>query len=83
MLRGRAEGEIPALLRDELARHGIPDSGVVERLDELAGVREILAWARAGDVLVLPIHGSAVKPQVAELLDRLQARAWQAGSPLD
>lgn len=83
MLRGRGEGEIPALLRDELARHGIGGSGVVERLDEFDGVREILAWARAGDVLVLPIHGSMAKPQVAELLDGLQARAWQAGSALD
>jgi hypothetical protein len=42
----------------------------------------MLAWAREGDVLVLPIHGSDVKPKVAALLDGLQGGGWTAGSPL-
>ncbi|MEO6689266.1 MAG: Mur ligase family protein [Dokdonella sp.] len=82
MLRGRADGEIPALLREVLARQGTADSDVVERLDEYAAARDLLAWAHPGDVLVLPIHGSETKPKVAQLLDGLQARSWQAGTLL-
>jgi cyanophycin synthetase len=80
MLRGRIEGEVPALLREELAGHGIAGDVIVERLDEFEAVRELLAWARAGDVLVLPIHGTAIKPLVARLLDGMQRDAWMAGS---
>ncbi len=82
MLRGRSDGEIPALLREKLAQHGTHHSAVVERLDEYEAVRDLLAWARAGDVLVLPIHGSVGKPKVAALLDDLQSRGWVAGTAL-
>ena len=82
MLRGRAPGEIPAILREELVRNGMRESRIAEQLDELAAVRDVLAWAREGDVLVLPIHGSDVKPKVAALLDTLQHAGWIAGSPL-
>jgi UDP-N-acetylmuramyl tripeptide synthase len=82
MLRGRADGEIPALLRAELARQGLREPNVVERLDEYEAVRDALTWARKGDVLVLPIHGSDVKPKVGVLLDALQACGWVAGAPL-
>ena len=82
MLRGRAPGEVPALLREELRRRGIGEAAIVESRDEYAAVREALAWARTGDVLVLPIHGNEAKPKVAALLDALQAAHWQAGSPL-
>ncbi|MEO5559708.1 MAG: Mur ligase family protein [Dokdonella sp.] len=82
MLRGRSDGEIPALLREALARNGTSDSAVVECLDEYAAVHDLLVWARAGDVLVLPIHESAVKPKVAALLDDLQGRGWTAGTAL-
>jgi UDP-N-acetylmuramyl tripeptide synthase len=82
MLRGRSPGEIPAILRGELVRNGVRDSRIVEQLDEFDAVRDVLAWAREGDVLVLPIHGSDVKPRVAALLDDLQDGGWIAGSPL-
>jgi UDP-N-acetylmuramyl tripeptide synthase len=82
MLRGRVPGEIPAILRHELVRRGTRDSRIVEQLDELGAVRDVLAWAREGDVLVLPIHGSDVKPKVDALLDDLQRGGWIAGSPL-
>ena len=45
-------------------------------------MREALAWASTGDLLVLPVHGSAMKPQVDALLDTLQACGWMAGTPL-
>ncbi len=82
MLRGRGEGEVPALLRDELARHGLREPDVVERHDEYQAVRDALTWARNGDLLVLPIHGTAAKPQVDALLDTLQSLGWIAGTPL-
>jgi cyanophycin synthetase len=82
MLRGRSDGEIPAVLREELLRHGVSDSAVIVRLDEYEAVRDLLAWARPGDVLVLPIHGSAVKPKVSALLDDLQRSGWVAGTTL-
>ncbi|MEO5626115.1 MAG: Mur ligase family protein [Dokdonella sp.] len=82
MLRGRGAGEISTLLREALMQRGTGDAAVVECLDEYAAVCELLAWARAGDVLVLPIHGSTVKPKVAALLDDLQSRGWIAGNAL-
>lgn len=82
MLRGRAAGEVPALVRAELLRGGVAEARIVEQLDEFDAVRRLLAWACEGDTVVLPVHGSAVKPRVAELLDRLQADGWRAGMPL-
>jgi len=82
MLRGRAPGAVPALLRDELARHDVRETRVVECLDEYEAVRMMLAWASSGDTLVLPVHGSAAKPKVAALLDTLRASGWRAGAPL-
>lgn len=82
MLRGRASGAVPAILRDELARRGLREPEVVECLDEYEAVRAMLAWARRDDTLVLPVHGSAVKLKVAALLDALQAGCWSAGTAL-
>ena len=82
MLRGRAPGEVPALLRDELARRGVHGTRVAEHLDEYEAVQAMLAWARAGDTLVLPVHGGTARPKVVALLDALQARGWRAGTPL-
>lgn len=82
MLRGRARGEVPAILRDELAQCGLHGTSVVERLDEYEAVGSMLAWARNGDTLVLPVHGSSVKLKVGALLDGLQSSGWIAGSPL-
>jgi len=82
MLRGRAPGEVPMLLREELAQHGLHGDRIAVQLDEYEAVRAMLAWARAGDTLVLPVHDSQVKPQVAALLDALQAQDWRAGTPL-
>jgi UDP-N-acetylmuramyl tripeptide synthase len=81
-LRGRGDGEVPAVLRGELLRLGVADATIVQRLDEYEAVRELLGWARAGDVLVLPVHGVANKPRVTALLDRLAAIGWQAGARL-
>ena len=52
-LRGREPGEIPALQRDALLRAGASPEAIAEVPDPSAGVREALAWAQPGDVLLL------------------------------
>jgi UDP-N-acetylmuramyl tripeptide synthase len=67
-LRGRAAGEIPALLRDELLKAGLSAARLPILPSELAAARHAMEWARPGDVLVLPIHALAARQQVLELL---------------
>ena len=52
-LRGREPGEIPALQRDALLAAGVAPEAVHDAPDPASGVREALAWARPGDVLLL------------------------------
>ena len=77
-MRGRVAGEVAAILRDQLQRGGVPAIAIVECLDEVAAVRDLLAWAQPGDVLVLPTHGVAARQQISDLLDALQATDWRA-----
>jgi UDP-N-acetylmuramyl tripeptide synthase len=81
-MRGRESGEVAGVLRNALTRGGVPDERIVDCLDEVDAVREILAWARAGDLLVLPIHGSDARARVCTLLDHLFATNWRPGEPL-
>jgi UDP-N-acetylmuramyl tripeptide synthase len=81
-LRGREPGEVARLIRDELLRHGLPESALPVHLREADAARAALAWARPGDVLVLPVHSLGAKAEVAGLLDALQAAGWRAGEPL-
>ncbi len=52
-LRGRALGEIPALIDDELHRLGATEAHVTHVPDPIAGVRAALDWMRPGDLLLL------------------------------
>jgi UDP-N-acetylmuramyl tripeptide synthase len=79
-LRGRALGEVPALLADEFSRLGAPDTAVSRVGPEIDGVRDALAWARPGDLLVLAVHQD--RRAVLGLLSRLTTSGWQAGDPL-
>ncbi|MBZ0224043.1 MAG: Mur ligase, partial [Dokdonella sp.] len=81
-LRGRTVGEVPALLREELLRRGLRDEKLVTCLDEYTAVRTLLAWARPGDTLVLPIHGKLERPKVGALLAAMQAMSWVPGDAL-
>ena len=65
MLRGRATGEVPALIEAELRRAGI---ACTHEPDEHAAALALLAWARPGDVVVLPVHTAAVRERLAVLL---------------
>ncbi len=60
-LRGRAPGEVPAILRAALLRAGLPEAALEVCLTELSAVRRVLEWSRPGDVLVLPVHDRAVR----------------------
>jgi cyanophycin synthetase len=79
-LRGRALGEVPALLADEFSRLGAPDAAISRVGPEIDGVREALAWARPGDLLVLAVHQE--RRAVLGLLSRLTATDWHVGDPL-
>jgi UDP-N-acetylmuramyl tripeptide synthase len=76
-LRGREEGEVPALLESELRRLGVPPESVARAGSEVSAVRQALAWARPGDLLVFPIHEE--RAEVLELLESLQERGWKPG----
>src|SRR5690606_2009403 len=52
-LRGRAPGEVPALLRRCLEEEGVAPEAIEETEDPVAGTRRALAWAEPGDLLVL------------------------------
>jgi UDP-N-acetylmuramyl tripeptide synthase len=80
-LRGRAPGEVPALLADELRRAGLPESAISTPGTEVTAVREALAWARPGDLLVLALHQD--RRRVVELLDGLRSRGWRAGETVE
>jgi UDP-N-acetylmuramyl tripeptide synthase len=67
-LRGRAPGEVPAMLREGMLRAGLPESALEVQMTELAAVQRVLDWAQPGDVLVLPVHNRAVRDAVIELL---------------
>ncbi len=68
MWRGRAAGEVPGLLRRALLAAGLPGSSVQQENDEWQAAQRLLAWAQAGDVVVLAVHTAAVRGQIAALL---------------
>ena len=80
LLRGRAEGDVPRLLRDELARLGVSSDRVETTRDELVAMRRAFAWARQGDLLVCPIHVD--KADVLAWLGRVTAAHWEPGMPV-
>ncbi|HUO81009.1 MAG TPA: Mur ligase family protein [Steroidobacteraceae bacterium] len=67
-LRGRAPGEIPAILRAELVRAGLAEDALPVCPTELEAARRALAWARPGDVLALLVHSPAARAAVLALL---------------
>jgi UDP-N-acetylmuramyl tripeptide synthase len=81
-LRGRAPGEIAAILFGALRASGLSADALPVCLDEADAAREALQWARPGDLLVLPIHEPERRDTVVALLDRLGADGWQAGMPV-
>lgn len=68
-LRGRALGEVPAIIRAELARCAIPDSAIRLCGSELEAVRCALDWALPGDVLALAVHSLDTRAAVIAMLE--------------
>jgi UDP-N-acetylmuramyl tripeptide synthase len=69
-LRGRAPGEVPAILRAALVQSGLPESALETHPSELAAVMRILEWSRTGDVLVMPVHDRGVRTEAVALISR-------------
>jgi len=67
-LRGRAPGEVPRIIRDELLRLGLAESALPVRDNELDAARYALQWARPGDVLALPLHSPSARAAVMSIL---------------
>jgi UDP-N-acetylmuramyl tripeptide synthase len=81
-LRGRDDGEVAAVLGDELLKQGLTPDQLRTCLPELGAARELLAWAQPGDVLVMPVHALTARAAVQSLLDHLAATHWHPGTPL-
>ncbi|WP_240600280.1 glutamate ligase domain-containing protein [Solilutibacter silvestris] len=81
-LRGRAPGDVAAFLREALLAAGMHTDTLPVCLDEAAATHQALAWAKAGDLLVLPVHEPVRRDVVVALLDALQASGWRAGQEL-
>lgn len=82
MLRGRQPGEVSALLDAGLRAAGFSPYAIAFEADEVNAVCRLLRAARAGDVVVLPIHHSQSRETVAMHLDSLEREHWRAGEPL-
>ena len=81
-LRGREPGEVPGLLRKALEAQGLTADRLRTVLPEEEAALELLRWARSGDVLVLPVHGTQARNSVSERLDRMESEGWKAGEPV-
>jgi len=68
MLRGRATGQVPALLQQALLAAGQPAHSLQREDDEELAARALLAWAQPADVVVLPVHTTAVREALAAVL---------------
>jgi len=81
-LRGRVPGEVPALLRAGLRAQGIDGASLMEGSSEVAAARVALSAARAGDTLLLPVHGHLARGEVLTLIGRMRREGWRAGEAL-
>jgi cyanophycin synthetase len=82
MLRGRAVGEVPALLQTALVAKGFPAMNIVIEADEVDAARRLLEWAQPNDIVIMPIHQQAARAELVALLDQLQRMNWRVGSVL-
>ena len=74
MLRGRQPGEVPALLERALLAAGLPPARCRQVADEEAAARTLLEWAGPGDVVVLPVHTTAVRGRLVSWLSATAGR---------
>jgi cyanophycin synthetase len=65
-----------------LIANGLPAERIIIELDEVEAVRRILAWAKVGDTLALPIHSTSGRAEVEKLMQQLSDIGWQVGNKL-
>ena len=82
MLRGRAPSEVSSLLESGLRSAGYPAEQIHFVAEEVDAARQLLRWARLGDILVLPIHQSASRKVLSAILDQMESESWHAGAAL-
>lgn len=75
MERGRAPGDVAAILREALIDGGVPAQAITFHSLEADAARAALAAAQPGDAVVLTIHGPAAMVEVAATLDAKAAPA--------
>jgi UDP-N-acetylmuramyl tripeptide synthase len=75
--RGREEGEVPALITEQLVSSGVPLEAIDQAISELDAVRKAVAWAENGDLLLLITHSK--RSGVVSFLESLQSRGWSPG----
>jgi UDP-N-acetylmuramyl tripeptide synthase len=81
-LRGRAPGEVPAILQAALLQAGLPESAIAFGTSDGDAARQAIAWSRPGDVLALLMHARKARMELLALFERMQQTGWQAGQPL-
>ena len=80
--RGRGAGEIAGIMQAQLHADGVDGSSIAVVLDEAEAARTALAWLRAGDLLLLPLHDPAARTRVVGWLDALRDAGWMPGQAL-
>jgi UDP-N-acetylmuramyl tripeptide synthase len=68
-LRGRALGDVPALLRAALDTSGFEAAKLSFEADESAAAMQLVRSARPGDVVVLPVHQKAARDSLLSALN--------------
>lgn len=76
-LRGRALGEVPALIRQYLTEMNYSKERVLDAASEFDSVVTAFDWAQPGDMLVLLVY--ADRDETLALIQKLQAENWQPG----
>ena len=74
--RGRAPGEVHAILKDELRRSGARDDQILYFERESDSFDDALHWARPGDLVILLALGGN-----AQVLTRLTALETETAGP--
>ncbi len=65
----REVGVVPLLLEQALRGAGLSSRTLRHEHDEEAAARALLAWARPGDVVLLPLHTPGLRERLLGLLD--------------
>jgi len=80
--RGRASGEIAAIMRQALMDGGVSATAIDVQLEEVQAAYTLLRDLRDGDLALLPLHQAGARAEVVAMLETMTARQWRPGAPL-